>query len=377
MEKVMAKTPEEWLEATTPQEKTKGVLKLFLGYAPGVGKTYSMLSEAIRRHGRGEDIVIGIVETHGRKGIAELVCQLEAVPRRKIEYKGTVFDEMDLDAVIARKPQVALVDELAHTNIPGSKHRKRYEDVLEILEANVDVISTVNIQHIESVAPTVNAFTGVVVRETVPDWVLQISQETVMVDLTPEALQNRMKRGDVYHKEKIEQALKNFFRRGNLIALRELALRQVAEQVDRSLSTYLDEKDIQKNWAVRERIAVCISANPRAQYLLARAARMARRMDAELYAVHVDIEENGKLNEKALEANLQFAASLGAQPVRLKGKSVADAAAKFVREKHVTQMIFGRSAGEGWRKLRYLNAINRFLRDAPAVDVHIVTQESD
>ena len=377
MEKVMSKTPEEWLEATTPQEKTKGVLKLFLGYAPGVGKTYSMLSEAIRRHGRGEDIVIGIVETHGRKGIAELVCQLEAVPRRKIEYKGTVFDEMDLDAVIARKPQVALVDELAHTNIPGSKHRKRYEDVLEILEANVDVISTVNIQHIESVAPTVNAFTGVVVRETVPDWVLQISQETVMVDLTPEALQNRMKRGDVYHKEKIEQALKNFFRRGNLIALRELALRQVAEQVDRSLSTYLDEKDIQKNWAVRERIAVCISANPRAQYLLARAARMARRMDAELYAVHVDIEENGKLNEKALEANLQFAASLGAQPVRLKGKSVADAAAKFVREKHVTQMIFGRSAGEGWRKLRYLNAINRFLRDAPAVDVHIVTQESD
>jgi two-component system sensor histidine kinase KdpD len=373
----MAKTPEEWLEVTTPLERTKGVLKLFLGYAPGVGKTYSMLSEAIRRHTRGEDIVIGIVETHGRKRIAELVCQLEAVPRREIEYKGTVFEEMDLEAVLARKPQVALVDELAHTNIPGSKHRKRYEDVLEILEANIDVISTVNIQHIESVAPTVNAFSGVVVRETVPDWVLQISQETVMVDLTPEALQNRMKRGDVYSKEKVDQALRNFFRRGNLIALRELALRQVAEQVDRSLSSYLDEKDIQQNWAVRERIAVCISANPRAQYLLARAARMARRMDAELYAVHVDIEKNGNENEKALEANLQFAQSLGANPVRLKGKSVADAAAKFVREKHVTQMIFGRSAGEGWRKLRYLNAINRFLRDAPAVDVHIVTQESD
>jgi two-component system sensor histidine kinase KdpD len=373
----MAKTPEQWLEVTTPPEKTKGLLKLFLGYAPGVGKTYSMLSEAIRRHTRGEDIVIGIVETHGRKGIAELACQLEAVPRRKIEYKGTVFEEMDLEAVLARKPQVALVDELAHTNIPGCSHRKRYEDVLEILEANIDVISTVNIQHIESIAPTVNAFSGVVVRETVPDWVLQISQETVMVDLTPEALQNRMKRGDVYGKEKVDQALRNFFRRGNLIALRELALRQVAEQVDRSLSSYLDEKDIQQNWAVRERIAVCISANPRAQYLLARAARMARRMDAELYAVHVDIEKNGKENEKALEANLQFAQSLGANPVRLKGKSVADAAAKFVREKHVTQMIFGRSAGEGWRKLLYLNAINRFLRDAPAVDVHIVTQESD
>ena len=373
----MPKTPEEWLEVTTPAQKTKGVLKLFLGYAPGVGKTYSMLSEAIRRHSRGEDIVIGLVETHGRKGIAELASQLESVPRRKIDYKGTQFEEMDIDAILARKPQVALVDELAHTNIPGTRHRKRYEDVLELLEANIDVISTVNIQHIESVAPTVNAFTGVIVRETVPDWVLQLSQETVMVDLTPEALQNRMKRGDVYHKEKIEQALRNFFRRGNLIALRELALRQVAEQVDRSLSSYMDEKDIQQNWAVRERIAVCISANPRAQYLVARAARMARRMDAELYALHVDLEREGVKNEKSLEANLQFAESLGAKPVRLKGKSVADAAAQFVRERHVTQMIFGRSAGEGWRKLRYLNAINHFLRDAPAVDVHIVTQESD
>jgi two-component system, OmpR family, sensor histidine kinase KdpD len=373
----MPKTPEEWLAESAPADKTKGLLKLFLGYAPGVGKTYGMLSEAIRRHTRGEDIVIGYVETHGRKGITELAAQLEAVPRKKIDYKGTLFEEMDIDAVLARRPQVALVDELAHTNIPGSRHRKRYEDVLEILDAKIDVLSTVNIQHIESIAPTVHAFTGVVVRETVPDWVLQISQETVMVDLTPEALQNRMRRGDVYGKEKVDQALKNFFRRGNLIALRELALRQVAEQVDRSLSSYMDEKDIQQIWAVRERIAVCISANPRAQYLLARAARMARRMDAELYAVHVDLERNGLENEKSLEANLHFAESLGAKPVRLKGTSVADVAAQFVREKHVTQMIFGRSAGEGWQKIRYLNAINRFLRDAPAVDVHIVTQESE
>jgi two-component system, OmpR family, sensor histidine kinase KdpD len=375
---VSKKTPEEWLAATAPPEKTKGILKLFLGYAPGVGKTFSMLSEAIRRHSRGEDIVIGVVETHGRKGIAELVPQLEVVPRKKIEYKGTLFEEMDVDAIIARNPQVALIDELAHTNIPGSKHRKRYEDVLEILGAKIDVISTINIQHIESIAPTVNAITGVVVRETVPDWVLQLSDETVMVDLTPEALHNRMRRGDIYHTEKIEQSLKNFFRRGNLIALRELALRQVAEQVDRSLSSYMDEKDIQENWAVRERIAVCISSNPRAQYLLARAARMARRMDAELFAVHVDLGEspNGR-DEKSLEANMQFAESLGAKTVRLKGKSVPDAAAHFAQEKHVTQMIFGRTAVEGWRKLLYMNAINRFLRDAPTVDVHIVTQEPD
>jgi len=240
------------------------------------------------------------------------------------------------------------------------------------------VLSTVNIQHIESVAPTVNVFTGVVVRETVPDWVLQVADEIVMVDLTPEALQNRMKRGDVYGKEKVEQSLKNFFRRGNLIALRELALRQVAEQVDRSLSSYMDEKDIQENWAVRERIAVCISSNPRAQYLLARAARMARRMDAELYAVHVDVGNGvNARDEKSLEANLQFAESLGAKVVRLKGDNVPDAAANFVREKHITQMIFGRTATEGLNKLRYMNAISRFLRDAPAVDVHIVTQEPD
>jgi two-component system, OmpR family, sensor histidine kinase KdpD len=374
----VTKTPEEWLAATAPSEKTKGVLKLFLGYAPGVGKTYGMLTEAIRRHSRGEDVVMGVVETHGRKGIAELVPELEAVPRRKIEYKGTVFEEMDVDAILARHPQVALVDELAHTNIPGSKHRKRYEDVLELLDAKIDVLSTVNIQHIESIAPTVHTITGIVVRETVPDWVLQIAEETVMVDLTPEALANRMRRGDIYRAEKVEQSLKNFFRRGNLIALRELALRQVAEQVDRSLSSYMDEKDIQENWAVRERIAVCISANPRAQYLLARAARMARRMDAELYALHVDTD--GGLNsrdEKALAANLQFAESLGATAVRLKGKSVPDAAAQFVRERHVTQMIFGRTATEGLRKLRYMNAISRFLSEAPAVDVHIVTQEPD
>jgi len=373
------KTPEQWLaEVSPPLEKTKGSLKLFLGYAPGVGKTYSMLTEAIRRHSRGEDVVIGVVETHGRKGIAELVPQLEIVPRKKIEYKGTIFEEMDVDAIIQRRPQVVLVDELAHTNIPGSKHRKRYEDVLQILDAKIDVLSTVNIQHIESVAPTVNVFTGVVVRETVPDWVLQVADETVMVDLTPEALQNRMKRGDVYGKEKVEQSLRNFFRRGNLIALRELALRQVAEQVDRSLSSYMDEKDIQENWAVRERIAVCISSNPRAQYLLARAARMARRMDAELYAVHVDVGNGASArDEKSLEANLQFAESLGAKVVRLKGENVPDAAANFVREKHITQMIFGRTATEGLNKLRYMNAISRFLRDAPAVDVHIVTQEPD
>jgi two-component system sensor histidine kinase KdpD len=374
----MTKRPEDWLEVASPAEKTKGAFKLFLGYAPGVGKTFAMLGEGIRRHARGEDVVIGVVETHGRKATCELAEQLEAVPRRKIEYKGTIFEEMDVDAIIARKPAVVLVDELAHTNIPGSKHRKRYEDVQEILQAKIDVLSTMNIQHLESAAPTVHSITGITVRETVPDWVPLLATETVMVDLTPEALQNRLKRGDVYSTEKVNQALGNFFRAGNLIALRELALRQVAEQVDRSLESYMVEKDIQEAWAVRERLAVCISENPKAQYLVARAARMARRMDAELYAVHVDLDSQIEEEEsKTLASNLQFAENLGAKPVRLKGHNVADAMAQFVREKHITHVIFGRSATEGWRKLLYMNAINRFLNDAPAVDVHIVTQDAE
>ena len=374
----MTKKPEDWLEKVSPPEKTRGILKLFLGYAPGVGKTYSMLSEAIRRHSRGEDVVIAVVETHGRKAIQDLAGQLESVPRKQIEYKGAKFEEMDVDAVLARRPQVALVDELAHTNIPGSRHRKRYEDVQELLDAKIDVLSTLNIQHIESVAPQVHAITGITVRETVPDWVPLTAAETVMVDLTPEALQNRMKRGDVYMPQKIEQALKHFFRRGNLIALRELALRQVAEQVDRSLESYMEAEDIRKNWAVRERIAACVSSNPSAQYLIARAARMARRLDAELYVVHVnEPADDTPPNQKTLAANLQFGQNLRAQVLRLDGGDVADAIGLFVREKHITQVIFGRSVIRGWRKWLYISSLHKFLRESPEVDIHVVTQEQE
>jgi two-component system sensor histidine kinase KdpD len=373
----LTKKPEDWLEVASPTAKGgRGTFKLFLGYAPGVGKTYSMLSEAIRRKSRGEDVMIGIIETHGRKGVEELASQLEHVQRKTIEYKGTPFEEMDVDAILERKPAVVLVDELAHTNIPGSKHRKRYEDVQELIAAKIDVISTLNIQHIESLAPTVRAITGVTVRETVPDWVPLSATETVMVDLTPEALQNRMKRGDVYGHEKVEQSLRNFFRRGNLIALRELALRQVAEQVDRSLESYMDAKDIRQNWGVRERIAVCVSGSPAGQYLIARAARMARRMDAELYVLHVQREIAGRPeNPQVLESNLRFAENLGAQVIKLKGRSVADTIADFVRNKHVTQVIFGRAPVRDWRKYLYLSAVHRFLRESPSVDVHIVTQD--
>lgn len=371
----MPKTPEQWLEQAAPEKKT-GIFKVFLGYAPGVGKTYNMLSEAIRRNRRGEDAVIGVVETHGRKGIADLMCQLEQVPRQKLEYKGTVFEEMDINAILVRKPQVVIIDELAHTNVEGSKHRKRYEDVLEALEAKIDVLSTMNIQHLESATPTVQSITGIQVRETVPDWVLDRADEIVMADLTPEALQTRMKRGDVYPAERVEKALTNFFRRGNLMALRELALKQVTHSVDRGLEAYLRKKNIDQNWGVSERIAVCISTASASQQLIARGARMSQGIGAdEFYVLHVDDDEALQDEEKrSLAANIRFAENLGAKVVRLEGKGIAKAVASFVREHKITQIIFGRSAVRGWRQYLYLNAIQRFLREAPAVDVHIVNQ---
>lgn len=373
----MAKTPEQWLEQAAP-EKMAGIFKLFLGYAPGVGKTYNMLSEAIRRKKRGEDVVIGVVETHGRKGIADLMVQLEQVPRRKLEYKGTVFEEMDIDAILTRNPAVVIVDELAHTNVEGSKHKKRYEDVFEALNARIDVLSTMNIQHLESATPTVQSITGIQVRETVPDWVLDRANEIVMADLTPEALQTRMKRGDIYPVERADKALTNFFRRGNLMALRELALKQVTHSVDRGLEAYLKKKNIDQNWGVSERIAVCISASSASQQLIARGARMAQGIGAdEFYVVHVDLDGNEEEEEKrSLAANIRFAENLGAKVVRLKGKNIAVPVAAFVREQKITQIIFGRSAVGGWRHYLYLNAIQRFLREAPAVDVHIVNQEA-
>ena len=374
----MNRSPEQWLEKVAPPEKKEGVLKILVGYAPGVGKTYTMLSEANRRRRRGQDVVIGFVETHGRKPIEDLASTLEQVPKRQLNYKGIRFEEMDVDAILARRPGVALVDELAHTNIDGSKHRKRYEDVMELLGANIDVLSTMNIQHVDSLAPLVQSITGVPVRETVPDWVLKRAGEVVMVDLTPEALQNRMRRGDIYPLESIDRALAGFFRPGNLIALRELALRQVADAVDRDLNSYLATKQISRNWGVRERIAVCISSHPSAQYLIARGARLARAVDGELYVVYVGTPEDASEGKRAsLAANIRFAEELEAKVERLQGDRVGEAVAEFVKERRITQVVFGQSAARGWRRYFYLLALNRFLHRAPAVDLHIVTQEAD
>ncbi len=376
-EDAFRKRPEDWLQKANDAEREHGRFKIFLGYAPGVGKTFSMLSEGVRRKSRGEDVVIGVVETHGRTGTSEVAEKLEKVALRSIEYRGTLFSEMDVDGILARHPQVALIDELAHTNIEGSRFEKRYEDVFALLDAKIDVVTTINVQHIESCTPRVQSLTGVTVRETVPDWVLDRADEIVMSDLTPEALATRMRRGDIYPLERTERALANFFRKGNLIALREMALQRVTRAVDRTLDDYVRLKQLGSHWTVAEKIAVCVSANPAARDLVARGARLAKGMDAELYVLHLDGESDLAPDAaRVLEDNLQFAENLGARVVHLKGKNVVDTTAAFAKEHRITQAIFGGSELVGLKRLLYFWGIARFKAAAPHVDLHIVTQDT-
>lgn len=369
------KSPEDWL-LSSDTEKQRGRLKVFLGYAPGVGKTFGMLSEGIRRRSRGEDVVVGIVETHGRSGTAELAARLDQVPRRELEYKGTLFTEMDVDAIVSRMPQVALVDELAHTNIEGSRFPKRYEDVFWLLEHKIDVLSTINIQHVESLAPRVQALTGIEVREQIPDWVLDRADEVVISDLTPEALVTRMRRGDIYPLDRVERSLANFFRRGNLIALREMALQRVTRAVDRNLDDYVKRKRLGAHWTVAEKVAVCISSNAQARDLIARGARLSEALGAELYVLHVETaRDQNPDRRRTLDSSLQFATNLGATIVHLTGSDTARVTAAYIRDQRITQAIVGRSALHGMRKYLYYLAIQKFMSEAPHVDLHIVTQE--
>ena len=370
------KSPEEWLQVSQ-SEKERGRFKIFLGYAPGVGKTFSMLSEGIRRQSRGEDVVVGIVETHGRSGTAELAGKLEHVPRRQVEYKGTLFSEMDVDAILVRAPQVALIDELAHTNIEGSRLSKRYEDVLLLLENRIDILSTINIQHVESLTPRVQSLTGVTVHEQVPDWVLDRADEIVISDVTPEALVTRMRRGDIYPAERVERSLTNFFRRGNLIALREMALQHVTRAVDRTLDEYVKRKRLGAHWTVGEKVGVCISANPQARDLIARGARLAQALDAELYVLHVSNKaDTDEERRRMLKSSLDFAKHLGAHVVQLAGGDTARLTAAYIRDNRITQALVGRSATHGLRSYMYYYALQKFMAEAPHVDLHIITQEA-
>jgi two-component system, OmpR family, sensor histidine kinase KdpD len=371
-------TPEKALEIANGQQR--GQLKIFIGYAPGVGKTYSMLNEANRRHNRSQDIIIGYVESHKREETDKQIGNLEVVPRKIIEYNSAVMEEMDTDAVIARKPQTVLVDELAHTNVPGSKYKKRYEDVEEILSHGINVITTLNIQHLESLNDVIKRITGIAVRETIPDKIVEDADEVVLVDITPEALQNRLKRGNVYKPEKVEQALKNFFRKGNLNALREIALRQTAEEVDEDLAEYMKEHGIKENWRTVERVLVCISPSQTAKKLIRCGARIAKRYKCEwivasVNSTHTFAPKTTPKLQESIDNHFKLAKQLGAEVVSLTGKSVSGELAKFADERHITQIIIGHATRTKLETVLRGSTVTKLLKKAKNIEIHVIPND--
>jgi two-component system, OmpR family, sensor histidine kinase KdpD len=354
----------------------RGKLRVYLGCAAGVGKTYAMLGEGHRRAERGTDVVVGFVETHGRRHTADLINGLEVVPRARLAYRGTSFEDMDLDAVLARRPQVALVDELAHTNVPGSRNAKRWEDVEELLAAGINVISTVNIQHLESLNDVVEKITGVPQRETIPDAVVRSADQIELVDMTPEALRRRMAHGNIYPPEKIDAALTNYFRPGNLTALRELALLWLADQVDEGLQRYRAAHDIQGTWEARERVVVALTGGPEGETLIRRAARIAARSHGgDLLAVHVTRSDGlTGADPAALASQRRLAESLGGSYHQVVGDSIPDALLAFARAENATQLVLGVSRRSWLSSLLTGPGIgSRTIRGSGDIDVHIVT----
>jgi two-component system sensor histidine kinase KdpD len=361
--------------ATAHVPSTRGCHKIFLGYAAGVGKTYTMLSEAGRRASRGEDIVVGFVEPHKRPETIALMEGLERVPTKRIDYRGSLFEELDTDAVIARHPQWVLVDELAHTNVPGTKHEKRWQSVEEILDAGISVISTVNVQHVESLNDTVCQITGICMRETLPDRIIDDADEVVLVDITPQALVNRLNRGVIYEPEKVPQALANFFRKGNLVALRELALRKTAEEVDEELTEFIEEHDVDKTWGVQERVLVAVTPRPMGAKLIRRAARLARRMNGRFWAVYVrtpGIALSAK-EEQALQELLLLALDLGGAVEELSGSDPGAEIIGFARSNQVTMVVMGQSARSRVDEIVRGSIVNRIMRETRNVDIVVVS----
>ena len=354
---------------------SRGQLRIYLGAAAGVGKTYAMLNEGRRRAEYGEDVVVGYVEPHRRPKTAAQVGELEVTPRKPVEYRGTTLDEMDVDAVLERRPQVALVDELAHTNVPGSRNEKRWQDVDELLAAGINVISTLNIQHLESLNDVVEEITGVKQRETIPDEVVRRADELQLVDLTPGALRNRLARGDVYQAERIDAALANYFRPGNLSALRELALAWLADRVDEGLEEYRRRHGIEEPWETRERVMVALTGSPDGERLIRRAARMAQRMNGELVAVHV-IPQDGLAapTAKLLERQRELVSELGADYHEVVGEDIGEALLEAARSLNVTQLVMGASRRSRWQRLTRGSVIGNVIRGSGTrIDVHVVS----
>jgi two-component system sensor histidine kinase KdpD len=352
-------------------------LRIYIGAAPGVGKTYHMLNDAyMMKHQQGMDVVIGLVESHGRKETEARVRDLEIVPLREIPYRGVVLKEMDVDAILARHPQTVIVDELAHTNVPGSKNRKRYEDVLELLDAGINVMAAVNIQHLETLNDAVNRSANTVIRETVPDNFLKRANEVVNVDVTVDELRTRLRQGKIYSPEKVEQSLANFFRKGNLNMLRELSLRTTAEQVGNQASAYRRTQGLEQA-PIPEKVMVCLSTRPGTERLLRVGSRIAGRLATNWYAVYVSRPDDDKGHGDPegyhrLEEYQRMARDLGAQVVTLSDRNVSDALIRFAQQESISHVVFGQSVRSRWDMFLRGSVINRFLSEVRDVTVQVV-----
>jgi len=355
-----------------------GKFRIYLGSAAGVGKTCAMLDEGWRRHNRGADVVVGFVETHGRPHTAELVRDLEIVPRRVVDYRGTTFEEMDVAAVLGRRPEVALVDELAHTNVPGSgPHHKRWEDVLELLDAGIGVVSTVNIQHLESVADAVEEITGVRIRERVPDWVVRKADQIELIDSSADQLRRRMLHGNIYPADKVPGALTGFFKTENLVALRELALRFVADETEEELLGYLRKERPGVFWDTSERIMVAVTGAPGSDVVVRRAARLAQRTKGDLLVVHVQSEDQGgEQASRSLSVIRQLVADVGGQWFDVPGDDPAATVFAFAEEHHVTQIVVGATRRSRWQEWTKGSVIRKILRytAASGIDLHVIAR---
>ena len=360
----------------------RGKLRVYLGAAPGVGKTFAMLNEGHRRKERGRDVVVGIVETHSRRRTTEQLADLEIVPRQVVSHRGSELSEMDTAAILRRRPELVLVDELAHTNAPGSHHDKRWQDVQELLDAGIDVISTVNIQHLESLNDVVERITGIRQRETIPDHAVRTADDIELVDMAPEALRRRLAHGNVYTADKIDAALGNYFRAGNLSALRELALLWVADRVDDSLQDYRERHGITRPWETRERIVVALAGAPDTDHLIRRASRMAQRGKGDLIGVHVIADSGLTASNEAgsaetMAAQRRLLEELGGEYRRITSNDVAAALVDLARSENATQIVLGASARSRWQELLGGSVINRVVRLSGPIDVHVISRPAD
>jgi two-component system, OmpR family, sensor histidine kinase KdpD len=365
---------------TLVKQRERGRLKVYIGSSAGTGKTYRMLNEAHDLKRRGIDVVVGVVETHGRADTAAQIRDLEIVPRRRIEYRGVTLEEMDLTGIIARRPRVVLVDELAHTNVPGSKNGKRWQDVRELLDEGINVVTTVNVQHLESLNDVIQQHLGVTVRETVPDWLVGSADQVVNLDISAEDLQERLREGKIYPVEKVPAALANFFTEENLTTLRELALREVASTVDRAREGIVRREEGRAPSKTVDRMLVAMSSN--AAYtaaLVRRASRIAGRLNSDWYCVYVQTpdEQADKIDsavQRKLVDNIQLAQSLGAEVAKLEGTDVAKEIIRFAREKGISLVVLGETHGPWWRRLRHGSVMQRIIESGDGLDVLVVAE---